>query len=80
MLKFSVTEAGLALVDWAGTRKAYAGRYDIEIFNGGKEPVGTTHCIDDNCYYQRTSTAGSPTLSVFAHSGVIGVWRMHRLK
>jgi hypothetical protein len=32
---------GVALVDWAGSRKAYAGTYQIEFFNGFKSPVAT---------------------------------------
>jgi hypothetical protein len=27
----------VAMVDWAGSRKAYAGSYEIEFFTGGKE-------------------------------------------
>ena len=40
-LTFSVDADAVALVDWAGSRKAYAGTYAIEFSDGGREPVAT---------------------------------------
>merc|ERR1711971_660469 len=38
-LHFTVGSDAVALVDWAGSRKVFAGRYDIEFFTGEREPV-----------------------------------------
>ena len=35
-LSFTVTSEAVALVDWAGSKKAYAGSYEIEFSTGGK--------------------------------------------
>ena len=35
-LTFTVTSEAVALVDWAGSKKAYAGSYEIEFSTGGK--------------------------------------------
>ena len=36
-LEFQVNADAVALVDWDGTKKAYAGSYAIEFFTGGRE-------------------------------------------
>ena len=40
-LKFTAGNDAVAMVDWAGSRKAFAGSYKIEFFTGGKEPDAT---------------------------------------
>lgn len=40
-LKFTIDAAAVALVDWSGARKAFAGDYAIEFFTGGKDPDAT---------------------------------------
>ena len=40
-LVFHVGREAVALVDWAGSRKAYAGSYAIEFFTGARAPVAT---------------------------------------
>jgi beta-glucosidase-like glycosyl hydrolase len=36
VLRFTVGNEAVALVDWAGTRKAFAGKYEIEFFTGDR--------------------------------------------
>jgi len=40
-LHFAVDDSAVALVDWAGSRKVYAGSYEIEFFAGEKTPAAT---------------------------------------
>merc|ERR1712232_266334 len=44
-LHFHVEKEAFAMVDYAGTRKAFAGRYEIEFFTGGKVPAAT-HLVE----------------------------------
>merc|ERR1712194_879017 len=44
-LRFHIENDAFAMVDYAGTRKSFAGRYEIEFFTGGKVPAAT-HLIE----------------------------------